>query len=65
MPAAPDYSAASESSLLALLAFFLLISPFATWWLRLAPPWYFTYFLWLGLIILIAVLSRRLARYDL
>jgi hypothetical protein len=65
MPAARDYSAASESLLLALLALFLLVSPFAIWWMRLTPPWYFSYLIWLGLLCLIAVLGRRLARYDL
>lgn len=65
MHAVHDYSAAGESVLLALVALFLLASSFATWWMQLAPPWYFSYLIWLGLIGLIAVLGRRLGRYDL
>lgn len=63
--AASDYSAASESVLLALLALFLLVSPFAAWWMQLTPPWYVSYLLWAGLIVLNAALGRRLGRYDL
>jgi len=65
MPVAPDHSAASESILLALLALFLLASPFATWWMQLTLPWSFVYLIWLGLIVFIAALGRRLGRYDL
>jgi prepilin signal peptidase PulO-like enzyme (type II secretory pathway) len=65
MHTAPDNSSASESVLLALLALFLLASPFATWWMQLTPPWYLIYMIWLGLLGLIAAFSRRLARYDL
>lgn len=65
MPAVPDYSAASESVIVALLALFLLASPFAAWWMEQTPPWYTSYLIWLGLIALIAVLNHRLARYDL
>ncbi|HEX5514629.1 MAG TPA: hypothetical protein VFY81_09560 [Gammaproteobacteria bacterium] len=65
MPVTSDHSAASESLLLALLALFLLASPFAVWWMRQAPPWHFIYLIWLGLIVLVAALGRRLGRYDL
>ncbi|NLO81408.1 MAG: hypothetical protein GX093_14140 [Xanthomonadaceae bacterium] len=65
MPAGSDYSAASESVAVALLALFLLVSPFAYWWMARPPPWYFIYLLWLGLIGLIAVLNHRLARHEL
>lgn len=65
MYAAPDHSAASESVLLALFALFLLVSPLAAWWMLLHPPWYVSYLLWAGLIMLNAALGRRLGRYDL
>lgn len=61
----PDHSAASESVLLGLFALFLLVTPLAAWWMQLHPPWYFSYLLWAGLIVLNAALGRRLGRYDL
>lgn len=64
MPALSDSGVISESVLLALLALFLLASPFTAWWMQMTPPWWFAYALWLGLIGLIALLARRLYRYD-
>jgi hypothetical protein len=64
MPALSDSGVISESILLALLALFLLASPFTIWWMQATPPWWFIYALWLGLIGLTALLARRLHRYD-
>ncbi len=52
----------SYSLLLFLFGLFLLVSPFATWWMGARPPWYFPFALWLMLIVLTAVLARRLVR---
>lgn len=65
MPPGQGHGVATESVLLCALALFLLISPFSAWWMQLTPPWYFPYLLWLGLIGLIALLSRRVGRHDL
>ncbi|MCC5810357.1 MAG: hypothetical protein JJU06_08285 [Ectothiorhodospiraceae bacterium] len=62
MPQSQDSGAGSYSVLIFLLALFLLVSPFALWWMGAMPPWYFPFLLWLGIILLTALLSRSLIR---
>jgi len=65
MAAVHEHGAVTESIALLLLALFLLTSPFALWWMKLTPPWYFVYLLWLTIIGLIILLARRLRRHEL
>ena len=51
--------------LLFLFALFLLLSPIINWWAADTSPWYAPYLIWGGLILLIWLLQRKLARYVL
>ena len=55
----------SHSLALFLLGLLLFASPLATWWAQLTPPWYVPYLIWLGIIVLTALVARRMRRHDL
>ncbi len=62
MPQLQDSGAGSYSVLIFLLALFLLVSPFAAWWMGAMLPWYVPFLLWFGIILLSALLARSLIR---
>lgn len=64
MQTSPEAGGNGNSVLLFLFALFLLVSPFAAWWLSRDPPWYVPYALWLVLIALAALFARRFLRHE-
>ncbi|MEX0731901.1 MAG: hypothetical protein WED00_18500 [Aquisalimonadaceae bacterium] len=62
MPQLQDQGPGTHSVLIFLLAVFLVASPFTTWWMSAAAPWYFIYALWIAIIVLTWLLARRLRR---
>ncbi len=65
MPSVHDYGPGSYSVALFLLGLLLFLSPLATWWAGLTPRWFVPYLLWLGFIVLTALVARRMRRHDL
>lgn len=59
-----ETSAAGLSVLLFLLGLLVLASPFTTWWMSVAAPWYTAWVLWALLIGLTAALARRSGHHD-
>ncbi len=58
-------SASTDHTLLiALVALFLVNSPFTAWWARLSLPWYAMFILWAVIIALVAVNQWRINRGD-
>lgn len=50
--------------LLGLLLLALFAAPQLSWWLGGHPPWYLPYLLWAAVIVLAALIARRLARTE-
>lgn len=62
----PEHGRSVDSAILLFLAALVLfVSPFTDWWARDDGPWYLPYVLWLGLIVLIAVVVLRRDSHDL
>jgi len=59
----PD-RANDHTLLIALVALFLVNSPFTAWWARLDLPWYAMFILWAVIIALVAINQRRTHRGD-
>ncbi len=60
-----ESSPGAYSVLIFLLGIFLLVSPFAAWWMGIRAPWYVPFLLWLVLIALSAALARsQVRRHD-
>jgi AcrR family transcriptional regulator len=65
MPSTPRSRRALDRTLLVLLAALLLFaSPLTRWWAQGTPPWHLPYLLWGGLLVLVVLLQRWLARHD-
>lgn len=62
MPLNTDPEPGAGSIALLLLLLFLLVSPFTTWWLAAAPPWYVPFLVWGAVIGLGGWMIHRGAR---